>query len=231
MGPSDLGGIMQKKVFLVIILALILTGCAPSGKEIILTDAAEGTSVLDEAGYLGTANESEEGSVVDDPAPSLEIHKEPENIFVYVCGAVAKPGVYELPSGSRIVDAVDVSGGFTDEADRTYVNLAARLDDGIKLFIPTVEETSKDATGKIESFDKGGSSFDEGTGKDSNGLININLATKDELTLLPGIGNSTAEKIVSYREQHGSFKSIEDIMNVSGIKDKLFSKIKDHITV
>ncbi len=232
MGPSDLGGIMQKRIISAILLALVLSGCAPSGKEIILTDAADTASVTDVAASDEVFAQSSKEPSADAPAPLEEVHKEIETIFIYVCGAVEKPGVYELPEDSRIVDAVDACGGFSDDADETYVNLAAKLDDGIKLYIPTIEETrEQQASTQIDTFDKGESSFDGGSDSSNSGLININRATKEELTLLPGIGNSTAEKIISYREQHGSFKSIEDIMNVSGIKDKLFSKIKDHITV
>lgn len=223
---------MQKSVLLALFLALVLSGCAPQGKEIVLTDAASnGASVTEETSFDEEVKESKEEPSLEDPALTEDIHKEPASIFVYVCGAVEKPGVYELPYGSRIVDAVEASGGFLDTADKTYVNLAALLDDGVKLLIPTIQETCEFDSLQIESFDKGNSSFSGSSDNNSSGLININLATKEELTTLPGIGNATAEKIVSYRQSHGSFQSIEDIMNVSGIKDKLFSKIKDHITV
>ncbi len=224
---------MQKRVLLAVLLALVLSGCAPQGKEIVLTDAATGSaSIADETAIDEEAKDSsEKESSKEDPEPSEEVKKKPASIFVYVCGAVERPGVYELIEGGRIVDAVEAAGGFLDTADQTYVNLAALLDDGIKLYIPTLQETMEPSTLQAETFDKENASLGSSNGGASSGLININLATREELTTLPGIGNATAEKIVSYRQQHGSFKSIEDIMNVSGIKDKLFSKIKDHITV
>lgn len=223
---------MQKSVLLAIFLALVLSGCAPQGKEIVLTDDALGSaSVTDETAFNESAQENEEVSTTEDTDPASKAVKEPSSIFVYVCGAVEKPGVYELGEGSRVVDALEASGGFLETADKTYVNLAAMLDDGIKLYIPSLQETMESATLQVESFDKENSSFNGNTDSSGSGLININLATKEELTTLPGIGNATAEKIVDYRQKNGSFKSIEDIMNVSGIKDKLFSKIKDHITV
>ncbi len=231
MGPSYIGGNMQKSVLLAILLVLVLTGCAPQGKEIVLTDnALDSVSVTEQTSIAQEEKENNEESSAESTSLAENIDKKPSSIFVYVCGAVEKPGVYELPDGSRIVDAVEASGGFLETADKTYVNLAAMLEDGVKLLIPTVQETSE-ADSQIDTFDKENSSFGGSSDNDGSGLININLATKEELTNLPGIGDATAEKIVDYRQIHGSFKSIEDIMNVSGIKDKLFSKIKDHITV
>lgn len=224
---------MQKRVLLAVLLALFLTGCAPQGKEIVLTDAATGSaSVTDETPFDEEGkNSSEKESSKEDQEIAEEVKKTPTSIFVYVCGAVEKPGVYELFEGDRVVDAVEAAGGFLETADKTYVNLAALLDDGIKLYIPTMQETMESAALQVETFDKESTSLGSDSAGAGSGLININSATRDELTALPGIGNATAEKIISYREQHGAFKSIEDIMNVSGIKDKLFSKIKDHITV
>ena len=223
---------MQKRVLLVVLLALFLSGCAPQGKEIVLTDAAPDVAeATDVAAIDEGVQEKRDDSPARDVPSQNDSSDKPANIFVYVCGAVEKPGVYELEKSSRIVDAVEAAGGFLETADKTYVNLAALLDDGVKLYIPSLQETMESAdTSQIETFDKENSSSG-GSNENSSSLININLATSEELTALPGIGNATAEKIVSYREIHGSFKSIEDIMNVSGIKDKLFSKIKDHITV
>ena len=223
---------MQKRVLLVVLLVLILSGCAPQGKEIVLTDTApEGAEVTDEEVFEEEVKEKGDNSPAEDISCQSESSEKPANIFVYVCGEVERPGVYELEKSSRIVDAVEAAGGFLETADKTYVNLAALLDDGVKLYIPSLQETMESAdTLQIETFEKESTSL-SGSNDKSSTLININLATKEELTALPGIGNATAEKIISYREEHGSFKSTEDIMNVSGIKDKLFSKIKDHITV
>ena len=228
---------MQKNIILCIILALILSGCAKSGAELVLVDANDRSEVSSEAAFAG--EESVDTAGRDLPLPETQVRdseedeKEPSVIYVYVCGAVKNAGVYELPEGSRIIDAVEASGGFSEAADETYVNLAATLGDGVKLLIPTREETGDPEVGKqIQSFDLGSDASLENVGDSSgSGLININTASKDELTAIPGIGSSTAQKIVTYREENGSFKSVEDIMNVSGIKDKLFSKIRDYITV
>ncbi len=220
---------MQRNLILCFILALFLWGCAPAGRDVVLTDVTEAVEVSEvtETSEEADASDSNDGDLAD-----ISNTKEPISIYVYVCGAVNSPGVYELPEGSRIIDAVEAGGGFRDDADENFVNLAARLSDGVKLFFPTREEVASETgeAGQIQSFDTG-QALAEGSGTSAgSGLININSATRDELTGIPGIGSVTADKIVSFREQHGSFKTIEDIKNVSGIKDKLFSKIKDYIT-
>ena len=153
------------------------------------------------------------------------------NIVVYICGAVISPGVYELPSGCRVNDAVVAAGGFSDEADRNYINLAATVSDGVKIMIPTRDEVAGSG-GYLPETDFGVDSGVAVSEKSSDkGLININTATAEELKSLPGIGDSVSGKILDYRQKNGNFKCIEDIMKVSGIKEKLFSKIKDKITV
>ncbi len=208
----------MRKLFTVSALMLMfLTGCTSANKEIILSD--------------NTAPETEEIEEVQEETQEPVKEEIPQSVVVYVCGAVVDPGVYELPEGSRIDDAVLAAGGFSEDADRTYVNLAARVTDGAKLQIPTTLETSDEAlTAGIDSFDGGALGTGSGPAQDSE-LININTASLNELTTLPGIGEGIAGKIIKYRDENGSFKCIEDIMKVSGIKDKLFSKIKDHIIV
>lgn len=137
-------------------------------------------------------------------------------LAVYVCGAVQAPGVYHLEQGSRIVDAITVAGGFDEEADTTSLNQAERLEDGQKLYVPTLEEVQKSNSGPQEvTEDK----------------IDINHATKEQLMTLAGIGPSKAEEILAYREEHGGFQSIEELKQINGIKDGVFEKIKDSITV
>ena len=208
----------MRKLFIVSALMLMfLTGCTSANKEIILSD--------------NTTPETEEIEEVQEETQEPVKEEIPQSVVVYVCGAVVDPGVYELPEGSRIDDAVLAAGGFSEDADRTYVNLAARVTDGAKLQIPTTLETSDEAlTAGIDSFVGGALGTGSGPAQDSE-LININTASLNELTTLPGIGEGIAGKIIKYRDENGSFKCIEDIMKVSGIKDKLFSKIKDHIIV
>ncbi len=216
---------MRKLLPISALLLMFLTGCTSANKEIILSDNTAINTLEAEA------FSSQEDSGQDMEQPETIDNELPDSVVVYVCGAVVNPGVYELSEGSRIDDAVMAAGGFSEDADRTYVNLAARLSDGSKLQIPTVLEASDETVAKgIDSFDTEDNGSKSGA-SEGGGLININTATQSELATLPGIGEGIAGKIIKYRDENGSFKSIEDIMKVSGIKDKLFSKIKDQITV
>lgn len=179
-------------------------------------------------GESATESESETETVtlqVDDTsmdADSAVI----KDIKVYVCGAVQRPDVYEISADSRIVDAVSAAGGFAIDAYPEAMNLAETVSDGSRIYVPTKEEV--DALAVVYSDTGSGSG---GTTSDSTGRVNINTATLEELTTLPGIGDTRARAIIDYREQNGAFGNIEDIMQVTGIKEKSFSKIKDSICV
>lgn len=135
-----------------------------------------------------------------------------ESIYVYVCGAVVSEGVYELPVGSRCHEAIALAGGFCEDAATTSINQAEILKDEATLYVPTIQELSQSQS-------------------EDDGKVNINTASKEELMTLPGVGEAKAESILQYREENGSFKTIEDIMQISGIKEGLFAKIKDYIKV
>ena len=146
-------------------------------------------------------------------------------IYVDVGGEVKDPSVVELPDGSRVTDAITAAGGLTEQADLTDINRAAFVSDGEKIYIPSqVSELEDDGL----SVGEGGGG---GTAKSSDGRININTADSTQLQELTGVGPATAEKIIDYRKQNGRFQSIEDIKNVSGIGDKTYEKLKDHIKV
>jgi competence protein ComEA len=155
-----------------------------------------------------------------------------DKLAVYVCGAVAAPGVYYFDSGDIKSLALEAAGGFADGAAADYVNLAEKLQDGEKLYFPYEAEVEAE---DIKYDTASGTVMDEaaaqGTESTSSGKVNINTADKTELMTLPGIGESKAELIVSYRESNGSFGNIEDIMKINGIKDGVYGKIKDYITV
>lgn len=160
------------------------------------------------------------------PETTVETTAEAANCYVYVCGEVASPGVYMLPEGSRIFEAIDAAGGFTEAAASRSLNLAAPVSDGMQITVLSQEE-AETLSGNFGIGETGGSAASAG----SSGLVNINTATKEELMTLPGIGSARAEDIIRYRQESGGFKTIEDIMKVSGIKDAAFQKIKDSITV
>lgn len=153
-------------------------------------------------------------------------------IFVHVCGQVVSPGVYELPAGSRIYEAVEAAGGFSADADTELLNLAAEAADGMKITVLSEAEAKeyRAKAGPGELVSGGELAAQDGTGG-GNATVNLNTATKEELMTLKGIGESKAEDIIRYREESGGFQKIEDIMKVPGIKDAGFQKIKDRITV
>lgn len=154
----------------------------------------------------------------------------PGPIRVYVNGQVAAPAVYELPPGSLVEDAITAAGGWLDDANTVVVNLALPLTDGAQIYVPTLEETASLPNVVVNSLappSNSGTVDGAGTGA----LININEATVEQLDTLPGIGPSTAQKIIDYQNENGRFNTIEEIMNVSGIGEAKYNQIKELITI
>lgn len=145
------------------------------------------------------------------------------SIFVYVCGEVNAPGVYELLSGARVYEAVEAAGGLSENAADNYVNLAQVIDDGEKILIPCKEDI---LNGTVTALENGSAQASSEPGK-----ININTADTDALTTLPGIGEAKANSIISYREANKGFKSKEELMQIEGIKEGVYNKIKDLIII
>lgn len=139
--------------------------------------------------------------------------------IVYVCGAVKKPGVYRLPVGSRIYEAIEMAGGMTEQADETALNQAEKVKDESQICVP--EKTIQTEQSKVS----------QGNTQKEDGKINLNTATEEELMTLTGIGQSKAKSIIQYREKKGRFKSIEEIKEIEGIKSGVFNKIKEQIVV
>ena len=160
--------------------------------------------------------------------------KENTKIIVHVSGAVRNEGIVELKEKSRIADAIEMVGGVTEDAYMKDVNLATILEDGMKIYIPTKEEVEKQRENKNDSVSKD-TNLDiynnSSNTRKKNNKVNINTASKEELDTLPGIGESTANKIISYREEKGNFKSIEEIKEVSGIGDSKYEQIKNLIEI
>ena len=162
-------------------------------------------------------------------------------IYVDVCGAVANPGVFQLAAGSRVFQAIEAAGGYLPEAALTCVNRAGVLTDGQQLYILTQEEMERQGLDPAEmaKASDGQISGSAGTGQNTgmtaqvqqDNRININTADEVQLTTLTGIGATRAQAIIAYREENGPFAAIEDIMNVQGIKEGTFAKIKDEIVV
>lgn len=171
-------------------LLLLLTACANQDKaDFIVTEATTQVAV---------ANEQR------------------DRVYVYVCGEVKHPDVYELPNGARVTEAIKAAGGLTKQADTVAVNQAELLTDGQQIYVPNrLKDTNTDAT----------------SNHNSDTRVNINTATKEQLMTLPGIGEAKANLMIADRDSNGKFRGIEDIKRIEGIKDGVFLKIKDLIKI
>lgn len=196
---------MKKKsgiwILVTCVVLLLLVGCK---KEPVFT-VEESTDSLNRDSHP-------EEQVEEDNA---EQQKEDVEIYVQVSGAVVSPGVYQLPLGSRVFQAVEMAGGLREDADFASVNQAKILTDGEQIYIYAVGE-ERELQSKSPQDD---------------GKVNLNTATAEDLMNLPGIGRSKADSIIAFREENGGFSSIEELMNIPGIKEGVFSKIKDHIKI
>lgn len=185
-------------------LFLMLTGLSGCGSD-------DGIQYFDRA----VADDADMQGAGEDVAELEMFPADEEQICVHVCGRVCRPGVVMLPVGSRVWEAVEAAGGLAEDAQDTAVNLAEVLQDGQKVYIPAIgESVAEDAAQATDS-----------------GRVNLNTADAVRLQTLSGIGASRAEDILSYRETHGGFQTIEEIMQVPGIKESIYEKIKDKITV
>lgn len=155
----------------------------------------------------------------------IETENTQEKIMVHIIGEVKNQGVVVLESGARIVDAIEAAGGETDEADLTKLNLAYILNDGEKIKVPKKGEEQQEYITSASGLETSEEN------KTESQKININTANLEELTKLPGIGEATANKIISYRKETGKFKTIEDLKNVPGIGNSKFDNLKDMITI
>ncbi len=202
----------------ILILVIFMTGCEMS------SDDDMKISVM----------KTEEDHIEEDKTSSEEPHiseeaTEETSVYVHLCGAVENEDVYCVPAGSRLNDVVKLAGGFRDGAAAQYVNLAKVVSDGERIYIPYEDEIDADAADILLESDETGLAGDPGSQEEK--LVNINSADKSELMTLPGIGDSKADDIIRYREESGGFGSIEDLMNVNGIKEGTFQKLKDKITI
>ncbi|MFR8428502.1 MAG: helix-hairpin-helix domain-containing protein [Roseburia inulinivorans] len=168
-------------------------------------------------------------SETDDTQISEENGIQTEKCFVYICGAVNTPGVYEVTQNARLYEVIEAAGGLTEDAAEESVNQAREIVDGEMVRILTQEEAAKD--GLEEAGERTETGVDGETAQDSDGRIDLNLATAAELMTLSGIGQTKADSIIRYREKNGSFSSVEEIKQVEGIKEGVYNRIKDHIKV
>ena len=151
-------------------------------------------------------------------------------IYIHITGEVKKPGVIELNSGDRVIDAIEKAGGETKQADLSQVNLAYKVEDGQKIYIPNKNEKITEYIWSGNGNNNADSNLNNREQKEGK-KVNINTASQSELDGLPGIGPALAQRIIDFREENGEFKSIEDIQNVKGIGEAKFEEIKENICV
>lgn len=189
--------VQNKRIFWIILCIGFLTGCGQADVFISAKDEVDTTA----------ASQAENATEIKEDTTE-------ESIYVYVCGHVNQPGVYQLSADSRICDAIVLAGGITEDGNEEALNQAEHITDGQMLYVPGYgEEDSNKETVQ------------------DDGLLNINTAGKEEFMTLPGIGEAKADTIIQYREEHGVFKSVEELMNIPGIKEGVFNKIKSSIKV
>ena len=226
------GDMLKKLAFpLVVIFALIFFWTSGGTKDKIEISSQN----PDNPGISDGQTVSGSDSVADEADAMNETKAQ---IYVDLGGEVNHPGVYEVSSGTRLFQVIEKAGGLKDSADTDSINQAEAVTDGQKIIIGSKDETSPYYTGsgylqttQHDAGTEGGSSGKAVRETENGSVVNINLASMSELQLLPGVGPSTAQKIVDYRQQNGKFQRIEDIMNISGIGEKTFENLKDFIEI
>lgn len=201
--------IRKKKIVMLAVccLCLLLPSCGSKGEIFVESLGNE---------LCGLPGDSQEKEEAEAEGKEASLNQEPSRIYVQVSGAVGKPGVYELSEGSRVFEAIALAGGLTDQANGRLLNQAAPLSDGQMIYVYAQGEEPEETAAQDTKED---------------GRVNLNTASLEELLGLPGIGQAKAEGILAYRETHGGFGRIEDVMEIEGIKEGVFSKIKDRIKV
>ena len=202
-----------------------LKGELPLAEEDAASARGTNGTALNAGGTNDTALNTGSTARTADTAAEIR-NADSDTVLVHICGEVQTPGVYELTADSRICDVLLLAGGFTADADTEAVNMAAGIEDGMQIVIPTETDRTSETTGN--SFYRTG---ETAAGKTESQPVNINTADKETLMSLPGIGAGKAEAVIAYREAGGIFKDIKDIMLVDGIKEGVYAKIKDKICV
>ena len=230
-----------------------LTGCKDEGTEFLEEELVQEENV--ETSGRDVEQENPKATESGGSGEKSDENKTelPQIIYVDICGAVTSPGVYELPYGSRVFQAIEKAGGYLPEAAASYLNRAKGLSDGQQIYVPTQAEVDSQAIAATEDGaetstgkDNGNNGNEQESAGTTEGIshttgngpasgtdqkINLNTADVSKLTTLTGVGESKALAIIAYREENGPFTSTEDIMNVPGIKEGTYEKIKDKIAI
>lgn len=227
--------IMKKKALITLITCLIL-GTAGICYFVSYLQQDESTQVMTTLTDLPKNGENKSDTLWKDQAfdgPSKDtteygqprLDEDYNGLYVHLCGAINKPAVYRVEAGTRLVEVIALAEGLTEDAAADYINQASLIEDGQRIYIPTMAE--------VEALTPEEYITGEGSGEQekASALININQADAKELMELPGIGQAKADSIIAYRNNNGTFTAIEELMNIPGIKEGLFGQIESYITV
>ena len=230
-------------VFVMLILcSVVLTGCSGSDKAVTFSlqeelastasgapDNIENTNNTEGTGKAENTDNTE-SKYANKTEPEIE-KQNLEFVYVHICGAVVSPGVVEVAVDSRVEDALLAAGGFREDAAIDYVNLAAKVEDGQQVYFPTREEAEALTSENGGLIASGAEGSLQNRIHEQSGKVNINTADVALLCTLPGIGEARAQDIIDYREANGAFQNVEDIMQVPGIKQNAYEKLRDKIAV
>ena len=221
-------------IFIIIILIIITYHFSTpiNEDELLNFDELENSENISKKNNEKINNKNNEENNLENKSENNSENKINNKIKIHIAGSVLNEGVFEIDENSRIIDTINIAGGLKEDADISGINLATIEEDGMKINITNINE--KKIENNLENnsenyFEKNNMKNNEN--KNLNKKININIATQNELENLPGIGNQTALKIITYRKENGKFENIEDIKNVSGIGNSKFDKIKEYICV
>ena len=208
---------LLKSVLLCTLIVVCICACGKDTAAYIISDE-KGSSEVEELHMQEVSTEHQQ----------IEAESQETLLFVYVCGAVNTPGVYAFPEGSRVCDLFAAADGLTDEAATEYWNQARLLVDGEMLYVPTIEEArEREHSEFVDSTDLSHVADTSNLGE----KVNLNTASLQQLMEIPGIGEAKARAIINYRDANGGFSTIEEVMNIEGIKEGVFSKMKEYIVV
>lgn len=211
------------KILLLCIVVYASAGCGKESEEdLVFKDASVKEDAVD---GQENAEDYSGQNTEDKDADRITEEEKVQTLYVHVCGHVGHPGVYEFQAGSRVFEAIEAAGGMSETAAFSYLNQAELLEDGQQIYVPSQEEVE---SGKLSS---GSHETEADQSGEEDGKVNLNTATKEELMTLNGIGDVRAQAILQYREEHGEFRSITELMEVEGIKKGTFQKLKDQIKI